>query len=177
MMVQRSFGEAMNWKEARQPLGDFAVENCSHGAERVLSTVERMAKMKKVLALLNSPHEGEAMSAARMVMKLSQAWGINVNGLRGLSGELVDNLLEMVAKSQSGHSFLSNAAPDDHLSEVSDPEFRRRTIPTFVKAHLRRRRGGPPFPVRPHRRRRRARPSSSGQAGRACGKDRAQALR
>jgi len=176
-MVQRSFGEAMNWKKARQPLDDFAIENCSRGFERTLSTVERMTKMKKVLALLNSPYEGEAMSAAWMAMKLSQAWGIDVHGLQDLSGELVDNLLEIVAKSQSGHSFLSNAVPDDHLSEFSDPEFRRRTIPTFVKAHLRRRRGGPPFPVRPHRRRRPARPSSSGQAGRVCGKDRAQALR
>jgi|GEM_PF-6832686 hypothetical protein len=176
-MVCRSIKEEVNSKKALPPLGDFEVENCSHGAERMLSTVERMAKMKKVLALLNSPYEGEAMSAARMVMKLSQGWGIDVNGLRGLSGELVDNLLEMVAKSQSGHTFPSHAVRTDHTSEFSEPEFRRRTIPTFVKAHLRRRHGGPPFPVRPHRRRRRVRPSSSAQAVWVCGKDRARALR
>jgi hypothetical protein len=164
-MVWRSIKEEVNSKKSGQPLDDFAVENCSHVSERILSTVERMTKMKKVLALLNSPHEGEAMSAARMVMKLSRAWGIDVNHLRGLSRELVDNLFEMVAKSESRHSFSSHAVPRDQVRECSDPSPQRRTIPTFVKAHLRRRRGGPPFPVRPHRRRRRARRPSTTRGG------------
>jgi hypothetical protein len=93
MMVQRSFGEAVNWKKAHRPLDDFAVENCSHGSERTLSTVERMTKMKKVLALLNSPHEAEAMTAARMAMKLSRAWGIDVNVTYSLNIWLIGNLL------------------------------------------------------------------------------------
>ncbi|MGO9117262.1 MAG: hypothetical protein ACLQPD_06575 [Desulfomonilaceae bacterium] len=150
-MVRRNFAEKMNSKKLQQPLDDLTTKDCSLGS---FSTAERINKMEKILALLNSPHEGEAMSAARMVMKLSHAWGIDVNRLRGLSGEPVDNLLEMVAQSDSGHFFSSHAVPTDHLSECSDPDIRRRTIPTFVKAHLRRR-GGPPFPVRPHRRRRR----------------------
>ena len=146
----------MNWKKVQQTPEDLLMENCSCGSERILSTVEKMNKMRKVLALVNSPHEGEAMSAARMVMKLSQAWGLDVNRLLGLSGELVDNLLELVAESESGHFFSSHAVPTDDLSECSHPESRRRNPPIFVKGHMRRR-GGPPFPVRPHKRRRRAR--------------------
>ncbi len=133
---------------------DLTTKDCSLGS---FSTAERINKLEKILALVNSPHNGEAMSAARMLMKLSKAWRIDLGLFRDPSGQKVETLVDGVVSSNSGHYF------SPHVREYPDPGTRPRTIPTFVKAHSRRRHGGPPFPVRPHRRRRRTRLSSSAQ--------------
>ena len=147
-MVRRNFREKMNSKEGHQPLDDLTTKDCSLGS---FSTAERINKLEKILALVNSPHNGEAMSAARMLMKLSKAWRIDLGLFRDPSGQKVETLVDGVVSSNSGHYF------SPHVREYPDPGTRPRTIPTFVKAHSRRRHGGPPFPVRPHRRRRRTR--------------------
>jgi hypothetical protein len=164
-MMRTNSGENMTSKKVHQPFDDTTTIDSAGGSEGTRVTIERIKKMGKILALINSPHEGEALAAARMAMKLVQAWGIDLPTLRFSSGDLVDNLLEKVAESGSSHFFSSYTVQKHHVSECSDPEIRRRTTPTFVKAHSRRRRGGPPFPVRPHRRRRRARASSSARGG------------
>jgi hypothetical protein len=159
-MVRRNFEGEMNSKKARQPLDDATSIDHSRGSRGTSVTINRIKKMEKILALVNSPYKGEALAAVRMVMKLVQAWGIDLQTLRFSSGDLVDNLLEKVAESGSSHFFSSDTVQKHHVTECSDLETRRRTFPTFVKAHVRRRRGGgPPFPVRPHRRQRRSRTS------------------
>jgi hypothetical protein len=160
-MVRRSFGEEMHSKKERQPLDEAKTTDDTRGSAGARSTIERMNKMEKILALVNSPHEGEALSAVRMVMKLSRDWGIDLGLLRSSFEEQGRALVDKIVQSSYGHSSASYAVPKEQVHERSVPENPRRTTPSFVKAHLRRRRGGPPFPVRPHRRRRRARRPST----------------
>ncbi len=163
-MVQMGFEENMNSGKVRQPLDDATRINRSGESGGTRTTIERINKMKKILALVDSPCEGEALAAARTAVKLMHAWGIDLQSLRFSSGDLVNNFLEKVAKSGPENFSWSHIVPRDHVRECSDSETRPRTVPVFVKAHLRRRHGGPPFPVRPHRRRLRTRSSSSAQA-------------
>ena len=78
-MVQSIYEENLNFKKARQPFDDLRTENCSRGPEGAPSIADRMNKMGKILALMNSPYEGEALSAARLAMKLvgpgESTWG------------------------------------------------------------------------------------------------------
>jgi hypothetical protein len=154
-MVRRNFGENFNSKTGEKQVDDSTTIDPAGGSSGIHSTIERINKIEKILALVNSPHEGEAVSAARMAMKLSRAWGIDLGLSRSPSGERVGTPADKVVYSGCGYSSSAHSVPTDQVNECFDPETRRRTIPTFVKAHLRRRGGGPPFPVRPHRRRRR----------------------
>ncbi|MGO9119713.1 MAG: hypothetical protein ACLQPD_19135 [Desulfomonilaceae bacterium] len=164
-MAQMSFEENMNSRKVRQPLDYATSVHNSCGSEGTRVTIDRIKKMEKILALVDSPYKGEALAAARMVLRLIHAWGIDLKSLQFSSGDLVDNLLKMVAQSRSEHFFAPHTVPKNQEHNCPDAETCRRTIPTFVKAHLRRRRGGPPFPVKPHRRRRRGRSLSSTRGG------------
>ena len=155
-MVQSTYEENLNFKKVRQPFDDLRTENCSRGPEGVPSIADRMNKMEKILALVNSPYEGEALSAARLAIKLSRAWGIDLGLLQDSSVLQLKSVVDRGVQSGSGHFFSSHTVQKHHVTECPDLETPRRTCPTFVKAHMRRH-GGPPFPVRPHRRRRRAR--------------------
>jgi hypothetical protein len=165
-MARGRFGKEKNSKKFQPPLDDATTIDRSCGYGEARSTIERMNKMRKILALVNSPHEGEALTAARMVMKLSRAWGIDLGHLRGPTEELVENLLEKVVQSGHGRFSASQAVPTNQVHECSDLENPRRPTPSYVRAPVRRRRGGPPFPVRSHRRWRRARrPSTTRGSG------------
>ena len=121
-MAQTSFEENMNSRKVRQPLDDARSIDRSRGSEGTRVTIDRIKKMEKILALVDSPYEGEALAAARMVLRLIQAWGIDLQSLRFSSGDLVDSLLENVAKSSPENFSWSHGISTDHLSGCSDPE-------------------------------------------------------
>ena len=142
-MVRRNFREKMNSKEGHQPLDDLTTKDCSLGS---FSTAERINKLEKILALVNSPHNGEAMSAARMLMKLSKAWRIDLGLFRDPSGQKVETLVDGVVSSNSGHHF-SPTCP-----EYPDPGTRPRTHSQHLSKLIRDDgMASPPFPGPTHR--------------------------
>ena len=120
-MVQRFYGEDLNFKKAQQRFDNLRTENCSRRLGTAPSIADRMDKMEKILSLMNSPYEGESVSAAKLAIKLSKAWGIDLGLLQDPSIKQEKSLADRGVQSGSAHFFSS------HVAEFTGSEMGRRT--------------------------------------------------
>jgi hypothetical protein len=77
---------------------------------KLVSNIERIDRIEKILAVVKGTQDGEARAAARLVLRLCETYGISLEQLRGPSGGPVDDLIDKVEQlTRSGASAQNDA--------------------------------------------------------------------
>jgi hypothetical protein len=135
-MKREDEGGTLSRKKSSSTLKNCRKLKCSDRSKKPVSKIEAIDRIEKILGVVKGTQDGEARSAARLVLRLCEAYGVSLERLRGPSGGSVDDLIDKVEQLTRSQVSAQNVVDLDSEHSVVNDSWASRIGSSYEFRHV-----------------------------------------